>query len=179
MRLDILHLFENYDIVLFQETWLAKQDLNACNSLHENFLAVSVASVDYSAGILHGRPFGGVSVFFHKRLLNYIMPVYFPDCNCCVGVNITVDCTHFTLFNVYLPFESNNHADEYIEKLTLLESHIDNISHASYALVEDFNANFSSANSKFAEHIVNFCNRNNLTNTFVKNSFTRGHFYLH
>ena len=91
------------------------------------------------------------------------MPVYFPDCNCCVGVNITVDCTHFTLFNVYLPFESNDHADEYIEKLTLLESHIDNISIASYALVGDFNANFSSANSKFAEHIVNFCNRNNLT----------------
>ena len=162
MRPDILSLFQKYDVIFFQETWLAKQELNACNSLHENFLACGVACVDFSAGILHGRPYGGVSVFYHKRLANFISPIYFLDCNWCVGVNIAVESTPFTLLNTYLPFECIDNTDDYIEKLTLLESFIENISHASFALVGDFNANVSSGSSKFAEYVINFCSRNSL-----------------
>ena len=102
-RPDILGLFEKSDILLFQETWLAKQDLDTCNNLHKNFLSCSVAAVDYSAGLLQGRPYGGVSTFFHKRLANYTSSLYFPDCNWCVGVNFAFESSCFTIINVYLP----------------------------------------------------------------------------
>ena len=78
-RPDILHLFNNYDIVALQETWLAKQELHMCNSLHDEFLSLGVASVDYSTGILQGRPFGGVSVFYRKRFAQHVKPMYFAN----------------------------------------------------------------------------------------------------
>ena len=76
------------DIVAFQETWLAKQELDLCDKLHHDFLSFNRAAVDYSDGILIGRPFGGVSLFHNKRIANHVTPVYFPDCNWCIGLNI-------------------------------------------------------------------------------------------
>ena len=95
LRPDIVHLFENYDFVLFQETWLAKQDLHLCNSLHENFLSCSVAKVDYSNGILQGRPSGGASIFYNKSISKFVTPIHFPHCNWCVGINILINTVSF------------------------------------------------------------------------------------
>ena len=64
LRPDILSLFESYDLVCFQETWLAKQNLDLCNSLHRDYLAVSVAAFDYLDRLLVGRPHGVVSIFY-------------------------------------------------------------------------------------------------------------------
>ena len=162
-RPDILQLFESMDIIAFQETWLAKQDLDLCNTLHHNFLSCSRAAVDYSEGILIGRPFGGVSLFYNKRLANYATPVYFSNCNWCVGVNILINTVSFTIINVYLPYECPDNEDEYIEKLSMLDNIIENINHSSYTLVGDFNANITSSSSKSAKYLFDFCERNHLT----------------
>ena len=161
-RPDILQLFDNMDIVAFQETWLAKQDLDCCNSLHHDFLSCNRAAIDYSDGILIGRPFGGVSLFYNKRLASHVAPLYFQNCNWCVGINITIDSVCLTIINVYLPYESRDNDDEYIEKLSILDDIIDNINHSSYVLIGDFNANIASSSSKCAEYIFDFCNRNQL-----------------
>ena len=58
-RPDILHVFNNNDIIALQETWLAKQDLHLCDNLHPDFLSCGVSAVDYSDGILIGRQHGG------------------------------------------------------------------------------------------------------------------------
>ena len=71
----ILHVFNNNDIIALQETWLAKQDLHLCDNLHPDFLSCGVSAVDYSDRILIGRPHGGVSFFFSKRISNFVTPM--------------------------------------------------------------------------------------------------------
>ena len=141
LRPDIVHLFENYDFVLFQETWLAKQDLHLCNSLHKNFLSCSVAKVDYSKGILQGRPSGGASIFYNKSISKFVTPIHFPQCNWCVGIQVEIDSTCFTILNVYMPYETCNHDDEYINNLCILQDIIDGINHSAFAIVSDWNDN--------------------------------------
>ena len=80
-RPDILNLFGKYDVIFLQETWLAKQQLELCSTLHADYLAYRVAAVNYSDRVLRAHPHGGVSVFVHKPLANMIAPVYFTDCN--------------------------------------------------------------------------------------------------
>ena len=161
-----MNLFNNCDILCVQETWLAKQELEICNSLHDDFLAASVAKVDFSKGILVGRPHGGVSIFYNRRLAKYVTPVYFSNCDWCVGIKVQFDRTCFTLFNVYLPYECPNNEDEYSEKLGILESAIQNIENSAYAIVGDFNCNIKEANgkitSKFAKFVFDLCEENSL-----------------
>ena len=161
-RPDILNMFEFSDILAFQETWFAKQDLHLCDSLHSDFLSCSVTPVDYSSGILIGRPHGGVSFFYRKSLAKYITPVYYDNCNWCIGINFTVNDVCFTLINVYLPYECNNNSDEYIEKLSILESIIENTNNSCYAILGDFNANVLSDRSNFANYAIDFCERNDM-----------------
>ena len=161
-RPDILHLFETSDVVALQETWLSKQELPACDTLHADFLSCGVACVDYRDGILVGRPYGGVSFFFRKTFTNFVTPIIFSNCNWCVGIQVTIENTCFTLINVYLPHECRDNEDEYVEKLSILENIIDNIKNPCFAVFGDFNANFASASSKFAELITEFYARNDL-----------------
>ena len=119
LRPDIVHLFDNYEIILFQETWLAKQELHLCNGLHANFLACSVAKVDYNAGILQGRPSGGASLFYSKNIASFVTPLSFPHCNWCVGIQVEIDSTCFTLLNIYMPYEKCDNDDEYIDNLCI------------------------------------------------------------
>ena len=168
-RPDILTLFNSHDIMFFQETWLAKQELQLCNTLHTEFLSAGVAKVDFSKGILVGRPSGGVSIFYNNRLANYVTPIFFHDCDWCVAIKFTFNSTSFTLFNVYMPYEKSDNEDEYVEKLSLLESFIQNVGHSSYALIGDFNCNVKPENgrvkSKFAKLLFDFCENNSLVFT--------------
>ena len=159
-RPDIIQLFNNAGILAFQETWWAKQELHLGNTLHEDFLSFGVASVDYSAGILQGRPYGGVNIFYHKRFAQYVRPIYFENCNWCAGIEFNLNDTCFSILFVYLPFECIDNEDEYIEKLSILESYVDSLNHGSYAIIGDFNANIASLSSKFAKYINEFSDRN-------------------
>ena len=149
-----------------QETWLAKQELDSCNNLLENFSAFSVAKVDFTQGLLQGRPHGGVSIFYDKRLASHVSPIYFHNCDWCIGLTFKYETVNFTLFNVYLPYECNNNEDEFIDKLSLLESYIDNVGQSSFAITGDFNSNIKPIDgrisSKFAKYVIDFCDRNEI-----------------
>ena len=168
-RPDVSALFDKSDIICFQETWLAKQELELCDGLHERFAHISAAKVDFTNGILIGRPHGGVTIFYDKRLENYVSPLLFQNCDWCVGLTFTYDTVNFTILNVYLPYETSSNEDEFLDKLSLLESYIDSINQSSLALIGDFNSNIKLKNgritSKFAKYVIDFCDRNELTSS--------------
>ena len=60
----------NYDIILLQEHWLLKANLNKFVDINSNFQAFSLSSMNNKAasGIFVGRPFGGVAVMWRKTL---------------------------------------------------------------------------------------------------------------
>ena len=68
-------LCDNVDVICLQETWLLEHDLGILNNIHPDFTAFSISGVDSGAGILVGRPFGGVSILWRNKLpckiLNY------------------------------------------------------------------------------------------------------------
>ena len=166
IRPDILKLFECSDVVCLQETWLAKQELDLANNLHTEFLAASVAKVDFSEGLLIGRPHGGVSIFYKRSLSRFVTPIYFQNCDWCVAIKCRYGSTSFTIFNVYLPYENFYNEDEFVEKLGLLESFIESIDEPTFAIVGDFNSNISLTNgsltSKFAKIVIDFCDQNSI-----------------
>ena len=68
LRPDVLTIFNNYDIVLIQETWYSRQNLFMLNSLHPSFEGMGVSKVDESTDILQGRYSGGVAILWRKEL---------------------------------------------------------------------------------------------------------------
>ena len=67
-NLTIPSLFNDYDIILLQETLLCKQDLVSLNSLSPEFQGTGVSVTDLSVGLLKGRPSGGIGVLWRKTL---------------------------------------------------------------------------------------------------------------
>ena len=65
-RFDILARFQNNDIILIQETWLALQELDLLNCLHPDMYGFGVSVVDYSQGVARGPPYGGLAILYKK-----------------------------------------------------------------------------------------------------------------
>ena len=60
LRPDILEVLDKSHIVAIQETWYAKQNLKALNSLHKDCIGTGAATVDETHVIIHGHYPGGV-----------------------------------------------------------------------------------------------------------------------
>ena len=73
LRPDIQHLFKDNEIIYLQETWFAKQDLKYINNLNKPFQGIS--TTDYSDGIIHGHPPGGVIIMWDVKLESYVKPL--------------------------------------------------------------------------------------------------------
>ncbi|KOB52115.1 reverse transcriptase, partial [Operophtera brumata] len=64
----IRRLCKSADVIALQETWLLPHDLGMLDTIDVNFTATSKSAVDTSAGILRGRPYGGVAILWRKNL---------------------------------------------------------------------------------------------------------------
>ena len=162
LRPDIQHLFKDNEIICLQETWFAKQDLKYINNLNKPFQGVGVSTTDYSNGIIHGHPPGGVIIMWDVKLEGYVKPL---DLNLdwCVAIEITLGAKKCVIFNVCMPYQCNDNEPVYIEKLGILKAIIDELDNTCYAIVGDWNANLKYIdNSLFANHMLNFCSENNL-----------------
>lgn len=69
-RLMVNKLLESCDILCVQETL---QDLEKLNSLHKDFHGAGESTTDMSSRIVRGRIPGGVAVFWHKNMINWLM----------------------------------------------------------------------------------------------------------
>ena len=115
-------LFERLDIVLLQETLLCKQDLSTINSISHLFQGSGVATTDLSTGILTGRPSGGIAILFRKSIANFVNEVYF-DLDWIMGISINVPNEPVSyILSVYMPYNSHENENEFLEKLGILAS---------------------------------------------------------
>ncbi|KAI8426309.1 hypothetical protein MSG28_005182 [Choristoneura fumiferana] len=63
-------LCKSADIVALQETWLLPFDLSFLSTIDKDFGWTGKLAVDVSAGLLKGRPHGGVAILWRKRAFN-------------------------------------------------------------------------------------------------------------
>ena len=54
------------DILCLQEIWMLDNTLDFMDSIHKDYLHISIAGRDSSTELLRGRPAGGVSILYKK-----------------------------------------------------------------------------------------------------------------
>ena len=159
---DIERLFKDSDIVCLQETWYTKQDLKHVNNLYDSFHGIGVSTTDYSDGIVHGHPPGGVTIMWDVKIDRYVRPL---DLNLdwCVAIEITLGFKKCTILYVYMPCQCHDNEPMYVENLDILKAITDELDYTCYAIIGDWNANLCDIdNSLFAGHMKNFCSETNL-----------------
>ena len=75
------------DILCLQETWMLDNTLDFMNSIHKDYLHVSIAGKDTTTELLRGRPADGVSILYKKSLSESIVGIKSTNRRVC-GVKI-------------------------------------------------------------------------------------------
>ena len=162
LKPDISTLFDTNHIIIFQETWYSKQNLNIINSLHPSFDGIGVAKVDESNGIIQGRYSGGVAIMWRKELGRYIRRLDLAV-DWCAAIEIAMDSTKFVIFNIYLPYQCNENEEEYVNCLSGIRTFIEDLDNTNFLIIGDWNANLgNSGTTLFKSFMLDFCNDNQL-----------------
>ena len=99
-----------------QEHWLSTQNLTRLQSLDAQYVARSGMEDAVSAGVLRGRPFGGVSIAWSKDLNHLIFPLTNYKHKRVVAAEMRLADEKILLINVYMPFlDTRNRAASIVE----------------------------------------------------------------
>lgn len=129
----------NCDVVFVQEHWLASNDLYLLNDLSSDFVAYGSSAMDkiLNAGILRGRPFGGIAVLLHNKIAKYSHLITKQE------RFIIVRIARSLLVNVYLPC---NDDDLFDDTLACIANAInDQCDFDTVVLGGDFNMEFNNS----------------------------------
>ena len=99
---EIHDICERCDILFLQETWLCEQELPLLSTIHNDFYARGVSSMNDRDGVRVGRPYGGLGILWRKSLGQScnVKPLGDPRL---LMLEISLDDDrHMTLLNVFL-----------------------------------------------------------------------------
>ena len=82
------------------------------NKVHKDFYSRGISSMNTSAGITRGRPYGGLGVLWRKSL-GPSCSVSVMDDDRLMRVNINNGNRILSVFNVYLPYDDGSNRDEF------------------------------------------------------------------
>ena len=151
-------LLNSMDIVALQETWLMPHEITLPDSLSGNFHAFSTSSVNVGNGLLRGRPYGGLTFMWHKRLSKVARIVTYDD-ERLLGLLCSFNESSVLFLNVYLPTECSSNYDEFMCYLGKIISIVNDTDVDSVCILGDFNASPSS--SHYCE-LQNICSEHDL-----------------
>ena len=156
-NMQLLELCKTQDIIAVQEHWLSDHDLHLINNMHDDFfiIARSAMTQKLQAGLLVGRPFGGLALLIRKSTCVNISMLG-TDSKCrCMSVLITL-CSGFKLLvNVlYLPtFESGlEYKSNVLDCIGFMECKIVESTYDSIVVMGDFNFDCNMSDKSF--HLI-------------------------
>lgn len=68
----IVELCKSADIIALQETWFFPEDIPLLGTKDSDFDFTGVSSIYTTAGLLRGRPYGGVALLWRKSAFDEI-----------------------------------------------------------------------------------------------------------
>ena len=167
-----------------QEHWLTEQQLQQLNQLDSQYVARSGMENAVSAGILRGRPHGGVSIAWSRDLNHVIMPLSNYKHKRVVCVQLQAADRKILFISVYMPFyDSSNRAAclvETIDTLSMLDLIINDHPQHQVVLGGDLNTELK-GDSPFDPLWTEFVSKNGLAycNEFLPpSSYTYHHVSL-
>ena len=164
------------DIVALQETLLWPCDVNLTDGLHPDFKGFSKSAMDVTNKIIKGRPFGGLSFLWRKSLDESIRIINYNS-DRLLGLRLAVQNSSILFINVYMPWDSPDHFEDYTQLLGTIYSIIQDSDTDHICLLGDFNAH---PTRPFYIELERFCQAHSLVISDIAmlppTSFTRlGH----
>ncbi|XP_013184716.2 uncharacterized protein LOC106130423 [Amyelois transitella] len=127
------------DIVSLQETWLLPHDINLLGTVCDEFEYTGKSAVDTSAGLLVGRPYGGVAILWRKGLFDSVN-VLECDSNRLAAIRATMGNRTIIVISVYMPTDSIDNLPLFTEVLGEISAIEDANNAECIYLLGDFNA---------------------------------------
>ena len=152
-------LCDNYEIIALQETWLLPHDIPLCDTIHPQYCAFATSSVDVGAGVVRGRPYGGLAFLYRRSLESHMTPVTFGE-DRILGLKYEDEHKTILFMNVYLPTQSNENYDMYVSTLGRVMAIIHELGPDAVCVMGDFNAR---PHTPFYEELQRCCTDNNLS----------------
>lgn len=146
-------LCRSADLVALQELWLLPEDIPFLGSIDANFEFTGKSAVDTGAGILRGRPYGGVALLWRKSLFTSVSVV---NCNSAriVGIKIVLSDRELLVFSVYMPVDTAETLTDFTECLGEIAAIVEDSQIDSVYILGDFNAH---PGRRFGKELLQFC----------------------
>lgn len=148
------------DVIALQETWLLPHDLSMLTTIADEFGGTGTSAVDTSAGLLRGRPYGGVALLWRKSVFRSVSVVDCDDVRL-TAIKVTLCDRSLIIFSAYLPTDCYENLPDFTHCLSKISSIIEDArdTEAIYIL-GDFNAH---PKELFCNELLDFCTEQNWT----------------
>ncbi|XP_063374960.1 uncharacterized protein LOC134662618 [Cydia amplana] len=113
----IKDLCRRSDIIALQETWLCWDEIPYLNTIDENFCSTGTSAVDTSAGMLRGRPYGGVGLLWRRSAFQSVSVVQCENARLCAIKIMTADNQLVIVVSVYMPTDCSDNVAEFTDCL--------------------------------------------------------------
>lgn len=141
------------DVIALQETWLLPHDVPFLATIDGDFAYTGKSAVDISAGVLVGRPYGGVALLRRKSLFASVSAI-----NCAsdriVCIKISQGERSMLIFSVYMPTDCAENRTEFTSCLSEIISVIESSEVESVFVLGDFNAH---PGTRFSRELLLTC----------------------
>jgi hypothetical protein len=157
----VKELLKSCDILLLQETIITEYEIDSISNIDLNFKFCHAPSTVPNILGKGGRPKGGLSVFWHKKIDKIITPVVFTTN--IMALKLEISDSIYYLFNVYMPCDDRK-ADslaEFKSIIAQLEVIIDDEDVRKMVVAGDWNADPNKG--RFWKEFIEFTTRSNLT----------------
>ncbi|XP_060810671.1 uncharacterized protein LOC106132899 [Amyelois transitella] len=134
----IRRLCSTADVIALQETWLLPEDIAFLDTIDEAFSFTGKSAVDMSAGILKGRPYGGVALLWRKAAFPSVSVVQCRS-DRISAIKIMNNNRSILIFSVYMPTDSKDNLPEFTDCLGEIYSIIESYNIESAYVLGDFN----------------------------------------
>lgn len=154
----IKELCQSCDIIALQETWLLPEEISYLNSIDIEFGSTGTSAVDTSAGMLVGRPYGGVAILWRKTVFKEVSVLHSDNPRVC-AIKVVSNKRTILVMSVYMPTERTEHLVDFTDCLGLVSAIIDIENIESVFVLGDFN---SHPGGLFFSELTHFCTEHEL-----------------
>lgn len=149
----IRELCRSSDIIALQETWLRQDELTFLSTIDSEFEYTGTSAMDMTAGMLRGRPYGGVALLWRSAVFQQVSLIPCDNPRLC-AVNITTSDGPIVVVCVYMPCDSKDNLPEFTDCLSEVSALIDECNVQPVYILGDFNAH---PNELFYNELMYFC----------------------
>ncbi|XP_072941911.1 uncharacterized protein [Epargyreus clarus] len=146
-------LCDTSDVVALQETWLLPHDLPYLCAVHKDFACTGTSAVDTGAGVLRGRPYGGVALLWRKSAFSTVSVVKCNNRRLC-AIKCKIRELTMLIFSVYMPTDCTDNLPDFTDCLSEINAVIEDSGIGIVFMLGDFNAH---PGELFFKEMQQFC----------------------